>query len=41
VRGVLINRQINFFESERYLLTPGGPVRLRVPARSSVRRVMI
>ena len=37
VRGVLINRQINFFESERYLLTPGGPVRLRVPARSSVR----
>src|SRR6266571_4472714 len=37
VRGVLINRQISFFESERYLLTPGGPVRLPVPARSSVR----
>jgi len=37
VRGVLINRQISFFESERYLLTPGGPVRLPVPARSSLR----
>src|SRR6266536_590943 len=35
VRGVLINRQVNFFESERYLLTPDGPVRLPIPARSS------
>src|SRR5439155_22990457 len=37
VRGVLINRQVNFFESERYLLTPDGPVRLPIPARSSFR----
>src|SRR5216684_5939703 len=37
VRGVLINRQVNFFESERHLLTPAGPLRMPVPARSSVR----
>ena len=37
MRGVLINRQINFFESERYLLTSHGPVRLPVPPRSSFR----
>src|SRR5438874_3536400 len=37
MRGVLINRQVNFFESERYLLTSHGPVRLPVPPRSSFR----
>src|SRR5260370_33612089 len=37
VRGVLINRQVTFFESERTLLTPTGPARLAVPARSSFR----
>jgi prolyl oligopeptidase len=37
VRGIGINRQINFFESERYLLTGGGPLRLPVPLRSSFR----
>ncbi len=37
VRGVLINRQLNFFESERYLVTPGGPLRLPLPAKSSFR----
>src|SRR5438874_9445547 len=37
IRGILINRQVNFFESERYLLTSDGPVRLPVPPRSSFR----
>jgi prolyl oligopeptidase len=37
MRGVLINRQVNFFESERYLLTDRGPIRLPVPPRSSFR----
>ncbi len=37
VRGILINRQLNFFESERYLLTEEGPLRLSVPARSTFR----
>jgi prolyl oligopeptidase len=37
VRGVLINRQVSFFESERYLMTPAGPLRLHVPARSTFR----
>jgi prolyl oligopeptidase len=37
VRGVLVNRQVNFFESERYLMSPDGPLRLPVPARSSFR----
>src|SRR5947209_6562001 len=37
LRGVGINRQINFFESERYLLTERGPLRLPVPPRSSFR----
>jgi prolyl oligopeptidase len=35
VRGVLVNRQISFFESERYLLTSGEPLRLPLPPRSS------
>jgi prolyl oligopeptidase len=35
VAGILVNRQVSFFESERYLLTADGPVRLAVPARSS------
>ena len=37
VRGILVNRQVNFFESERYLLTPSGPLRLPLPPRSSFR----
>ena len=37
VRGVLVNRQVNFFESERFLITPQGPVRVPVPAKSSFR----
>ena len=37
VRGILVNRQVSFFESERYLLTAAGPVRLKVPARSTFR----
>jgi prolyl oligopeptidase len=37
MRGILINRQVNFFESERYLLTSDAPVRLPVPPRSSFR----
>ena len=37
VEGTLISRQLNFFDSERYLLTDAGPVRLAVPARSSFR----
>jgi len=37
VRGIGISRQLNFFESERYLLTDRGPVRVPVPLRSSFR----
>jgi prolyl oligopeptidase len=37
VKGILVNREVSFFESERYLLTDGGPLRLAVPARSSFR----
>jgi len=37
IRGIGINRQINFFGSERYLLTDRGPVRVPVPPRSSFR----
>ena len=37
VRGILVNRQVSFFESERYLLTDGAPIRLPVPARSTFR----
>ena len=37
VRGILVNRQVNFFESERYLLTDAGPLQLAMPARSSFR----
>jgi prolyl oligopeptidase len=37
VRGILVNRQISFFESERFLLTDRGPARLAVPARSTLR----
>jgi len=41
VRGVLINRQISFFDSERYLFAASGllrqPVRLPVPRRSTFR----
>jgi prolyl oligopeptidase len=37
VRGILVSRQVDFFESERYLLTERGPLRLTVPARSTFR----
>jgi prolyl oligopeptidase len=37
VRGILVSRQINFFESERFLMAPRGPIRVPVPARSSFR----
>jgi prolyl oligopeptidase len=37
VRGILVSRQVSFFESERYLLAEKGPLRLPVPARSSFR----
>jgi prolyl oligopeptidase len=37
LRGVGINRQVNFFDSERYLLSDRGPVRVPVPPRSSFR----
>jgi prolyl oligopeptidase len=37
VRGIGVNRQVNFFESERYLLTDHGALRLPVPLRSSFR----
>jgi prolyl oligopeptidase len=37
VAGILINRQVSFFEGEYYLMTDGGPRRLPVPARSSFR----
>ncbi|MGC2411183.1 MAG: prolyl oligopeptidase family serine peptidase [Stellaceae bacterium] len=37
VKGILVNRQVSFFESERYLLTAGGPLRLPLPTRSSFR----
>jgi prolyl oligopeptidase len=37
VQGVLVNRQVDFFHSERYLLTERGPLRVSVPARSSFR----
>jgi prolyl oligopeptidase len=37
IRGTLVNRQLDFFESERFLLAPRGPVRVPTPARSSFR----
>ncbi len=37
VKGILVNRQVSFFESERYLLSAGGPLRLPLPTRSSFR----
>ena len=37
VRGILVNRQVNFFESERFLIAPQGPIRLPVPPKSSFR----
>ena len=37
VRGILVNRQVTFFESERYLLTASGPRRLNVPGCASFR----
>ena len=37
VAGILVNRQLSFFESQQYLLTEGSPVRLPLPARSTFR----
>ena len=37
VDGILISRQVNFFEAERYLLLESGPMRLALPLRSSIR----
>ncbi len=37
VRGIGIVRGLNFFESEHYLLTDRGPVRLALPLRASFR----
>jgi prolyl oligopeptidase len=36
VRGVVLTRAVDFFESERFLLTDAGPVRLALPAKSSL-----
>ena len=35
-RAVLINRAVTFFESETYVLTPQGAVKLPLPAKSTV-----
>ena len=37
VRGILVNRQVSFFDSELYLLTQAGPLRLPLPPRASFR----
>lgn len=37
VRGILINRRVSFFDSEWHLLGAAGPIRLKLPARSSFR----
>src|SRR6185312_11308001 len=36
VRGVVLTRAVDFFISERFLLTDDGPVRLALPGRSSL-----
>ncbi|HUI33955.1 MAG TPA: prolyl oligopeptidase family serine peptidase [Stellaceae bacterium] len=35
VRGVLAHRSVNFFESERYLLSGRGPIKLPLPPKAS------
>jgi len=35
VRGILATRAVDFFDSERFLLTERGPIRVPVPAKSS------
>ena len=37
VRGILVNRQVDFFHSEYFLLTPQRPVRVSLPGRASFR----
>jgi prolyl oligopeptidase len=37
VAGVLVNRQVDFFASERFLMTDAGPLRLALPARATFR----
>jgi prolyl oligopeptidase len=37
VCGILVNRQVDFFHSEYFLLTPQGPVRVPLPGRASFR----
>ena len=34
VRGILVSRQVGFFDSERFLITPAGPLRMPTPRRS-------
>ena len=41
VRGILINRQVSFFDSEWHLLDAAGPIRLPLPARSSFRGFVV
>lgn len=36
VMGVIAHRGVTFFESETYLITPRGPARLPLPAKSSI-----
>jgi prolyl oligopeptidase len=37
VRGILATRAVDFYRSEFYLLGPGEPIRLMLPAKSSLR----
>jgi len=37
VRGVIAIRAVSFFETEAYLLTPDGPMRLPVPLKAGLR----
>ena len=39
VRGILINRQVSFFDSEWHLLGAAGPIRLQLPARVELPRL--
>ena len=36
VRGVVVTRSIDFYVSERFLLTDGGPVKLPLPGKASL-----
>src|SRR4051812_11968587 len=41
IRGILINRRVSFFDSEWHLLDAVGPIRLKLPARSSFRGFVV